>query len=614
MPLESPKNFREITKKYASKERKETAFKIREIRHSYFEDVDLIKENLAKINPQKLEKDQEILKIENEINNFENEIRDLKSSIIKTLLNRKEMAILDDQKKIVQQKLKDIICERELLVGKIEELNKRLDNKDKLDEAKNLLQEFYQKQIELFPSYKEREKREFLERIKLEKNDRDAAILKNVIKKYNKAIVHGVRMPQINVGENSLMKDYTSWQIKIKTLIGIEPTISTSSISSNSSRCNYWLPFGAFLNEGTVLAANDGDMGSIALGTETRNFENYKPPLGQMEKVITNAIYTVGRYNEIIVDNPSVCGLYILELKENNYDDKSVTPPHEEIKEMSEELELPVFIIADGKYWDTTYNPKTKKYIKNKEVDNPSLADNKVSEITKTKIKEEILNNFPLKIDGWKDFADIESSACGRELFIKLGYVDILPKIKSKGEKLTINNNEVEKITTYRGAGAEFTLYLKKKENNYILVRSDAVNKEELVQKIESDTVDRIKGDYVYIGHRNAWKLDQPFYGIRDYTEAIGKTISNIKNKIENQKFKSDKEEMFLKTILKRLAYHAYGFSDQAKEFGDTKASEVAYEIAEKVLSYNEYLEVFDRRLGPKGEMRITEKDLEKIE
>lgn len=230
MPLESPKNFREITKKYASKERKETAFKIREIRHSYFEDVDLIKENLAKINPQKLEKDQEILKIENEINNFENEIRDLKSSIIKTLLNRKEIAILDDQKKIVQQKLKDIICERELLVGKIEELNKRLDNKDKLDEAKNLLQEFYQKQIELFPSYKEREKREFLERIKLEKNDRDAAILKNVIKKYNKAIVHGVRMPQINVGENSLMKDYTSWQIKIKTLIGIEPTISTSSI------------------------------------------------------------------------------------------------------------------------------------------------------------------------------------------------------------------------------------------------------------------------------------------------------------------------------------------------------------------------------------------------
>ena len=58
------------------------------------------------------------------------------------------------------------------------------------------------------------------------------------------------------------------------------------------------------------------------------------------------------------------------------------------------------------------------------------------------------------------------------------------------------------------------------------------------------------------------------------------------------------------------MAAHCQGFADQAEDLSDRMASEAARSIGELVLSSSEMKDLSARRLGSKGEMRITKEDL----
>jgi hypothetical protein len=141
----------------------------------------------------------------------------------------------------------------------------------------------------------------------------------------------------------------------------------------------------------------------------------------------------------------------------------------------------------------------------------------------------------------------------------------------------------------------------------------DAVTKQEWGYHFNAQRAEDVKSNYINIG-ANTYPLDGGIWGIRGYTSSMDKTVSNIQERIKTGKFNRGEDKKFLNKVLKRLAYHAYGFSEQAKEFGDNMAAKAAFDIAAKILPFEEYQKTFEKRLGPNGEMKVTEADLKEIE
>ncbi len=614
MNTESQPNIRSLTQKHDSKNRKETAIEIRSVRSEHFKEINLVKETIMELEPKISELVRKISQIESEILETDKKIGGIKSSIIKKIFNNSEIKNLNQKKENAKIILECAILEKKFFDDEINKLSDKLDDKDKLDKTKLILDNFYEKQLSKIPIYEKRGNDKIKEKIKLDKlkgEDIIASKLENVIEENDVSFIHGLRLPGVNVEVNSMIKNDTPWELKLKTLLAIEPTISTSTIKPTDSVRHFWTPFGVFLNGGEILAAENKDMASKVRGLETRELWGKVPALGEMKNTIKKAIQTNDTYNEVITKDPAVCGFYIFDTDDYNLNLK--IPPHEEIRTLSEELKLPVYIISSGKYWQATFDNKTHKYIKKDEVINPSLSPKSISENIKIKIKDEIFNNFPMAIEGWKNFGDIQSLAEGRKLYLELGAKNILPKIK--GEGTILKSRKVEIITSFRSSGKK--LLLVRDENRYLLNSLDSTTKTidrsyEIRTDFEDLKEDDFANNFISLGHYT-YLLNQKFYDIPSYIDSVDKTILDIQDRIKNKSYKEGENKDFLEKVLRKITYHAYGVYEQSKEFKDEKISEAIFLVASNVFPYSNCQKTFNERLGPNGEMRVTDEDLKEM-
>ncbi len=319
------KNF---TKEYSSFWRDELSKKIHDIRSKYNEKKVLVeKENLERTD-KKTEIQSEISVIEKEINKIQANIETHKLSLEKEkgrmtyriasfigyrkeLPEEAQISNLEDKSKNLQED----VGQKKILLSESSEI---ILDQNESEEAEKEILKFYEEQKGI---------QDVLEK---EKNkERDIA---SISKEKKVLFLH--TLPVDGYGMNNTSENNKNLDTKTMTsidkarmILGIEPTISVSSVSISGenihSKLQTMYPIGLIIGEGTAVSAYDSDEGTYAdslfsrrskydrtaKSTIQENFtENIENALAGQAKERTN---TDKPWNEIIVENPKVSGVFL---------------------------------------------------------------------------------------------------------------------------------------------------------------------------------------------------------------------------------------------------------------------------------------------------------------
>lgn len=423
--------------------------------------------------------------------------------------------------------------------------------------------------------------------------------------------VHAFMPEGLHPEDNSLLSGKNiPVETKIKILLGLGSTmqICGSVLKEGSTGYNMWSPVGVILKGGRVRAAYLHDEGTKAKKLNARTRGDGRPII--QEKVLDRLIACItgeseqsllDGYNEIVIESPEIAGLYINldDEKANYFDDTGSTASmsfkrfsKKEIARVAVGLGLPIYFIEKGKIYQA--NPET---LERSEEPSPttSILDNgfAVPGSLKQKIISEIVKDFPFR----REFAEqryMTSRVQGMQSYILYQDPDMLKK----------HGQPAVRVVRERGLAvsliASFSnipfLSNDKGTVEYIFIGEDGLL--EYDPRTTSRT-SRERVNVVYLDGHHTLPLEQPDLGnkIKRYFETMRKAIEEHKEKIDSAHRAGDTKEAANKEIaLKCLAFHLYGFAEQAGKFHDEYSRKEALELAEKALSNDEYREIIEER------------------
>jgi hypothetical protein len=613
MKNELPSNFLELTKKYAPEERQETANEIRSLRSQYFEQSRLLEEKINNLEPHLQNNLEEVQRLENEYQILIKDISDLRSSIFTRLFRKSQIKSQEERLYSICEQIAMYEEKYIEISNQLEEIRNTKADKSRLQSARNILSEFYEVQSKLVPQYEERQKKEFeIAEIRRKENER-ASSIESVVEDRDVFFVHAINTNYTPEGNSMLSKD-ADWKSKLKIVLGFEPTISASSISEGDGPRNFWAHFGILLKNGLIVEAHNCDASTVAVDMEIRKKRGQNVEVSLSEQV-NNAIGSRRSYNEFVVDDFEVAGLFIFPEEDiaSKRNKNFNMPSHLEVAEEAKKVNLPVFIFSDGNFIPAIFDEEKQTYISEgdhlKPIDILDI-DSEIPEDMRLLAREEIFKDSPFEMDklnesAYEDFSCLQSYAQGRKMFT--GLYSGRNKIIG-GNKVIVDKETVRTICKFPEPGLVNHLYVTKDGD----VINDRLQKDKIYSSRQI-VLDDFKGEYIEIGF-NSWKLGK-INGIRSYTQlveqSIRETMERISGKIEGDDEKAIAfEKKLFKNCLNRVVSHCLGFAEQAELLGDNQAAESARQVASLVMEKSKLEEILKKRLGPNGEMIITEKDL----
>lgn len=194
----------------------------------------------------------------------------------------------------------------------------------------------------------------------------------------NVFFVHGTH-PSFDPSENSAIVDGLSWQQKARLAVGLEPTLSTSSIRPSIENFeNIFAGVGLVVGGGQIEYVDRADSDTIP--TSLTEFEFRKPLIGgtrEREEKDTPTLEYISyvlqngprekqkmKHNEIVVSGPKPVGIYFVADEISDADLQAVyaVPEHTEINSLANELSLPVFAFRDGRFYQAAYDKESATY------------------------------------------------------------------------------------------------------------------------------------------------------------------------------------------------------------------------------------------------------------
>ncbi len=546
-------------------------------------------------------KQEELDGLKEELTGLELEINDKSSSLFNKLLSWRHLKNLEEALVLKKEKQGDLEKEIQNLFGFQSEILGQLNNKTELNSAKDKLQDFYKNKIDIWRIEKdknrEKERVENLER--LEREERERQIGKLSID--HKAIfVHGV-LDEYAPGGNSLIKKGVSFEHKLKLMLSLEPTISTSSLQLGDSKGAMWAGQGVILGQGRVEAACafDAETKSMVKGHRTLGFA--KSSIEDIHKAIPGI--SSEKYNELIVSNPKVIGLYYSLIPKKNYLTNQVSV--EEIIRLGEELNLPVYGIKGGEAYEMIVDEKGE-VMPGRKLDYSRIKDSvrDFSDEQKNRMLDEVLEErMPFRIeDMFKEARLLTSMLNGKYLFLKFlsGEAKKTKSLKSDSGDLKIDEEkdkideivypDGDKIIFFRSRGI---LYEKKWDSHYNAFGN--------LLRVESP-----EGRYINTT-LNTEDLGRNLLNPLDYLEGMMVKLEEWLNREKD--FDLDAAERW-REIIDRLIFHLYGFAEMADKFGKKEISEKILIVAEKYKSKEEINNLVKRRISEDGTFKLSREDL----
>lgn len=204
-------------------------------------------------------------------------------------------------------------------------------------------------------------------------------------KYFNVVFIHSIR-PDILAGQNNrTFTERTYWTQKLENILNNNPEIAASTVKQGDTSENMWGPMGVVLRSGDIIAADRKDAASIVDATGSRDTVQDKSEL-ELLNDIGSAIITrpPGRYNELIIKNPSIAGLYmardpLADYSINNKNYAGIAPriSDKEMYEASLRYKLPLFLIKDGKVFKAGFDENDSKLIPFEEINSQDIVQSK---------------------------------------------------------------------------------------------------------------------------------------------------------------------------------------------------------------------------------------------
>ncbi len=450
-----------------------------------------------------------------------------------------------DLKKRKQEEIQSDIDERQSIIGEIESV---ILDVSVLDDAKTKLQEFYQGQSELKSTFES------------ESEERD---VESLSKKEGFMFLHGVStknkgMKNTSMNNPSLDSQGMGTEEKLSLLMGLEPTISASIIKEGQEDSKSFYTFGVILGGGKVLSAYKEDAGTLAESMYSRRskYDNQTTESSIQPDIENNLDEAMdsstkkswkGDYNEAVVENPQVAGLYINVSQITEYDGLSL----EEIRQSSHELNLPVYAVKGGMIYPFDVDERIEAGENNFNINGDPLTLEQVVE-NKRSIRDEEKIALASSVIDKKPFSSNNN-----------------PDFHLFGVFFRGNH------TQFSGKGGYEEL-LRAQGHHKIMVKADAESR-------DPGTAGGV---------------------LKHMKERLIEQQKNVDNS-ETSKFK-----IFHKNDMKDSLMATYGFALGAKEKGDEDVFELAKRIINEFGSFDEYKDLISKRLGEDKKFKVLDTDV----
>lgn len=226
------------------------------------------------------------------------------------------------------------------------------------DKTRAMVNEFYRGQNEIKNDW--------------EKDAVDRDIRKNTVE-HNVLFLHGIPFegPMADTFMNNPLmytkgEEGMSPEDKSMFLAGIEPTISVSSkiIDENNPEKipvhELMYTTGLIIGDGKIMSASGTDAGTLAENFDIRSskdaLSSIQPDIAKNIKKAINGNTVDRGWNEFVVQNPKISGIYIMEGAEN---EEAIIP---RIQKLANEMHVPVIRVSrDGKMFDIAEGKETTK-------------------------------------------------------------------------------------------------------------------------------------------------------------------------------------------------------------------------------------------------------------
>ena len=277
--------------------------------------------------------------------------------------------------------------------------------------------EFYARE---HTAYEEDREKQLRHRLRLLEEEPDRTI-EHFAAEQNVVFVHGTH-PSFDPSENSAIVDGLSWDQKARLAIGLEPTLSTSSVRVGQENFeNIFAGVGLIIGKGKIEYAHTSDADTVP--TSLTEFEIRKPFTGGTRTVTERDIPTLEyisyvlekgprerqqmKHNEIVVSRPKAVGVYFVadDITDETLRDAYTVPDYSEIESFSAEMDLPVFGFKDGSFYPAVFDTDTNAYVLDEShpsssaqfEDLPVVAEEKRSAIIKNaKLRQDALFKVPI--------------------------------------------------------------------------------------------------------------------------------------------------------------------------------------------------------------------------
>lgn len=469
-------------------------------------------------------------------------------------------------------------------------------------------------------------------------------------------ILHGIN-PRIVTVANSLLKPGTTWDAKLDITLALQPHLAAFTIrEGNPSDRPFTEDMGVILKGGEITFAETGDSASQANGLYKR-VVNRDSSTGDLVEDIKQAISYPERrsrgYNELNVTRPEIAGFYFMkelvdsfvsreglkkykeaqkairQIKENTKIDAVGKVLHIrailqangfvgkrfdllEIMAKVSEWDLPVYIIDNGVVHEAIFDSNALTITPGRQVAMQTVLDTayrpSFKKITETRARIE--NDSPFKVDA--EGLLIQGRQGGR-----MAYLDLM--LRSDTQRRTQPGFAViDGVQQSVQEIARLANFLNNTYTRYFIyqgkiIREDTTrfNKDEVAdidvnqRPLDEFALKRTQFDV----SGNPIVFSEAMTDPHVYLDRLNNETQSWK-KILSDKIGSGETATY---YLQALAFHLYGFADEARKDGHEELAQKAERIAAQTVSRVDYQNLLKRRLTSQDTLRINPDLLDEI-
>jgi hypothetical protein len=598
--------LRQYTKEAHAGERQNLAAELRAERLRLFTERECLRKDIASLDQRLTEERVEADTLQREIDDLGRQQDSARSSEFKQILeslifNRLRKSQLTDR----QARLQNLQEETDEFLLDKAEMNDQLDNDASITALRGRIDAFYQDHDTEFTQLRDRQH-----------EDEQARGVESLMQAHDAFFVHGI-LHRATPGNNSPLTDDATFEAKLKLLLALEPTISTSDIRSGYHPDKLWAEQGVLVTNGRVDSAYAGDAGTLPKGLRARS---HIPGTDSLEAIQKTLNTRSADYHEVVVSGPQIAGLY--------YTSEQLRPgvnvPREDLFQLAAEMNLPIYCIRNGEVFPVTIEDGQPK-LGDKNLRAESLAGKSITfdESQRVRLFEEALakempfdikriipagRNLFSRSHGMEQYLALHANRLGAEANVTTMQPEDLgldpDQLADDGTPL-LTGKEIKRVDEIIRPSGERIRYLTIDGKMFTQSSEGSTGKfsNKAIELTKASTLSLKIGSF----RQNLPEKESPAAAVDQYLSFIEQSIeTQLANKGQNENPKS-----LPMAMLGELSYHVFGFGEEAGKYGDVQTQDRAFEIASKVRTLEEYKKLTQDRLDESGRFKVNIADLE---